>query len=183
MKPLIKSLAGLGCALFLTAGDQADPPESVITNVDLILTNGRVVTVDSAFSIHDTVVVDEGLIVETGTTALLGKYQADSLIDLEGKTLMPGLVDSHTHISGRPHRYIELSEVTSILEMQNLIRAKIAEIGEGEWITAYVYPCRGPQRSRQHAGADSGRHYVQHARSGRRRYRAGSGGTGHRHHS
>ena len=103
----------------------------------MILTNGKIVTVDSAFSIHDTVVVDDGKIVETGSNSLLAKYQAGSLIDLAGKTLMPGFVDSHTHIRGRPHRYIELSEVTSILEMQDLLRAKIAEIGEGEWITGY----------------------------------------------
>jgi len=137
MKAIIKSLFCSFCCLLLAACDQAEPPQTVITNVDLILTNGKIVTVDSAFSIHDTVVVDDGKIVETGSNSLLGKYQAGSLIDLAGKTLMPGFVDSHTHIRGRPHRYIELSEVTSILEMQDLLRAKIAEIGEGEWITGY----------------------------------------------
>ena len=137
MKAIIKSLFCSFCCLLLAACDQAEPPQSVITDVDLILTNGKIVTVDSAFSIHDTVVVDDGKIVETGSNSLLGKYQAGSLIDLAGKTLMPGFVDSHTHIRGRPHRYIELSEVTSILEMQDLLRAKIAEIGEGEWITGY----------------------------------------------
>lgn len=137
MKAIIKSLFCSFCCLLLAACDQAEPPQSVITDVDLILTNGKIVTVDSAFSIHDTVVVDDGKIVETGSNSLLAKYQAGSLIDLAGKTLMPGFVDSHTHIRGRPHRYIELSEVTSILEMQDLLRAKIAEIGEGEWITGY----------------------------------------------
>lgn len=137
MKAIIKSLFCSFCCLLLAACDQAEPPQSVITDVDLILTNGKIVTVDSAFSIHDTVVVDDGKIVETGSNSLLAKYQASSLIDLAGKTLMPGFVDSHTHIRGRPHRYIELSEVTSILEMQDLLRAKIAEIGEGEWITGY----------------------------------------------
>lgn len=137
MKAITKSLLCSFCCLLLAACDQAKPPQTVITDVDLILTNGKIVTVDSAFSIHDTVVVDDGKIVETGSNSLLGKYQAGSLIDLAGKTLMPGFVDSHTHIRGRPHRYIELSEVTSILEMQDLLRAKIAEIGEGEWITGY----------------------------------------------
>ena len=50
---------------------------------------------------------------------------------------MPGFNDSHTHLRGRPQRYIELGDVSSIAEIQDLIRSKISEIGEGEWITGY----------------------------------------------
>ena len=114
---------------------QAVLPENM--EVDLILTNGKVLTVDDNFSIHNTVVVNEGLIVETGDSNLASRYDAQQVVDLEGKVLMPGFNDSHTHIRGRPLRYIELSEVTSIVEIQELIQAKIAEIGEGEWITGY----------------------------------------------
>ena len=137
MKTLIKYLVGISWLLILTACSPAETPPVSLVNVDLILTNGKVVTVDSAFSIHDTVVVDEGKVVETGSAALLEKYQADSLVDLQGKTLMPAFVDSHTHIRGRPNRYIELREVTSIGEMQDVLRAKAAQLGEGDWITGY----------------------------------------------
>jgi predicted amidohydrolase YtcJ len=138
-------IALLLCAtFFLGACDQAARPAqpsssqgSPIKTVDMILTNGKVLTVDNQFSIHNTVIVDAGLIVETGTAALLENYQSDNKINLAGKTLMPGFIDSHTHIRGRPQRYIELSEVTSITEIQDLIRAKVKEIGEGEWITGY----------------------------------------------
>jgi hypothetical protein len=105
--------------------------------VDLILTNGKVLTVDGNFSIHNTVVVDDGRIVATGGSELANRYESDRLVDLEGKTLMPGFIDSHIHIRGRPQRYIELSEVESIAEIQALISAKVEEIGEGEWITGY----------------------------------------------
>ena len=107
------------------------------TNVDLILTNGKVLTVDSEFSIRNTVVIDDGIIVETGDAGLAQKYTSQKTVDLEGKVIMPGFNDSHTHIRGRPQRYIELGKVTSILEIQKLISNKIAEIGEGEWITGY----------------------------------------------
>lgn len=117
--------------------DAGAAPLTAATPVDLILTNGKVVTVDADFSIHDTVVVNDGLIVETGGRALLDRYDAAETVDLEGKMLMPGFVDSHIHIRGRPRRYIELSEVESISEIQDLIRAKVEEIGEGEWITGY----------------------------------------------
>ena len=107
------------------------------TNVDLILTNGKVLTVDSEFSIRNTVVIDDGLIIETGDAGLTQKYKSQKIVNLEGKVLMPGFNDSHTHIRGRPQRYIELGKVTSILEIQELISNKIAAIGEGEWITGY----------------------------------------------
>ena len=102
------------------------PPLEVI-QVDSILSNGKIVTVDEEFSIHNVVVVDDGRIVETGDQSLLGKYQATTEIDLQGKTVLPGFIDSHTHIRGRPERYIELSEVSSIAEIQALIRAKAEE--------------------------------------------------------
>ncbi|MFM1896227.1 MAG: hypothetical protein RLZZ385_1301 [Pseudomonadota bacterium] len=138
------TLAGLLTALLtLTACGQPEAPATPtqpvasLPAVDLILTNGKVVTVDGDFSIRDTVVVDDGLIVATGDGSLLNQYQAGSVVDLGGKTLMPGFIDSHTHIRGRPLRYIELGEVTSIAQMQELIRAKVAQLGEGEWITGY----------------------------------------------
>jgi len=105
--------------------------------VDLLLHNGKIVSVDEDFSIHEAIVVDEGLIVELGDASLLDKYEAATVTDLAGKTLMPGFIDSHTHISGDPLRYIDLTEVTSIAEIQDLIRAKAIELGEGEWITGY----------------------------------------------
>jgi predicted amidohydrolase YtcJ len=112
--------------------------ESVIKiPADLILSNGKVVSVDEEFSIHSTIVVSDGKVVELGDASLLDKYEAVTVRDLDGKTLIPGFIDSHTHISGDPQRYINLSEITSIAEMQDLIRAKAEELGAGEWITGY----------------------------------------------
>lgn len=110
---------------------------AVDQDVDLILTNGKVLTVDEQFSIHNTVIVNEGRIVATGDARLASQYSSSNIVDLEGKVVMPGFNDSHTHIRGRPQRYIELGDVTSIAEIQALISAKIEEIGEGEWITGY----------------------------------------------
>jgi len=126
--------------LLLTAcGGQETAPEEIPTagEVDLVLTNGKVFVADADFSIVNTVVVNDGLIVASGDDSLLDRYDAAETVDLEGKLLIPGFIDSHTHIRGRPQRYIELGEVTSIAEIQELISAKIEEIGEGEWITGY----------------------------------------------
>jgi len=134
-------LAMLALASCQPAQDQAqsetETEETPRTAVDLVLTNGKIVTSDETFTIANTVVVNEGLIVEVGAADIVDKYDAANLVDLQGKTLMPGFIDSHTHIRGRPLRYIELGEVTSISEMQRLIRIKADELGTGEWITGY----------------------------------------------
>ncbi len=137
MKTITKSLGLLVLTATLFACDQAEEPMAPAMPVDLILTNGKIATVDDAFSIANTIVVHEGKIVETGDSSLLEKYQGESTVDLEGKTVLPGFIDSHTHIRGRPRRFIELSKVTSIAEMQELIYAKTQQLGEGEWITGY----------------------------------------------
>jgi len=135
-KTLLHWLALPAVSLLLAACSEPATDNSA-ESVDLILTNGKVVTVDADFSIVDTLVVNDGLIVATGGSELLSRYEAAEVVDLGGGMLMPGFVDSHTHIRGRPQRYIELGDVTSIAEIQDLIRAKVAEIGEGEWITGY----------------------------------------------
>ena len=63
-------------------------------------------TVDHEFSIQNTVVVDNGIIVETGGTELALKYQSDEIVDLGGKVVMPGFNDSHTFIFGGDHNVI-----------------------------------------------------------------------------
>ena len=140
MKDIVRN--GILLILFATllSCGQSEPDQTsvpVATQVDLILTNAKIITVDDNFSIQNTVAVDEGLIVATGGQSLLDEYQSELTVDLQGKTLMPGFIDSHTHIRGRPQRYIELGDVSSITEIQSLIRAKANELGEGEWVTGY----------------------------------------------
>jgi predicted amidohydrolase YtcJ len=118
-------------AAILLSGCAAPEP------VDLLLHNGKIVTADDAFSIHQAVAVRDGRIVEVGSDDLVSRYEATRTIDLGGRTVLPGFVDSHIHISGSPRREIDLRETASIRQLQDQVRAKVAELGEGEWITGY----------------------------------------------
>ena len=141
-KPIISTVFTLAMLALMSCQPeqqqaQSEETQEARTAVDLILSNGKIVTVDEVFTIADTVVVNDGRILAVGDAAIADKYQAATLVDLQGKTLMPGFIDSHTHIRGRPQRYIELGEVTSIAEMQRLIRIKADVLGPREWITGY----------------------------------------------
>jgi predicted amidohydrolase YtcJ len=70
-------------------------------HVDLIVHHARIYTVDSAFSTAGAMAVKDGKIVATGTDdELLGRYNADSMVDAGGNAVFPGFIDAHAHFVG-----------------------------------------------------------------------------------
>ncbi|HET8809251.1 MAG TPA: amidohydrolase, partial [Flavobacteriaceae bacterium] len=68
---------------------------------DLLVINAKVYTVDDQFSVVEAFVVKEGKIVATGTTEeIQQKYRSEKILDAEGKTILPGLIDAHAHFLG-----------------------------------------------------------------------------------
>lgn len=107
------------------------------TPVDLIFTGGTIAIVDDEFTLAETLVVSDGRVVAVGDESLLDAYQATRTVDLGGRLVLPGFNDTHTHIRGRADRHIELGGITSLSEIDALVRAKVDQLGEGEWITGY----------------------------------------------
>lgn len=105
--------------------------------VDTILHNGKIATIDAGLSIQSAVAIKDDRIVAVGSEQLLTEFVAPTTINLEGRFVMPGFIDSHTHLRGNPERYIDLTETTSIEEIKDLVRDKVQEIGAGEWVTGY----------------------------------------------
>ena len=68
---------------------------------DLILIEGKIVTVDDEDSLVEAVAIKNGKIVATGTSDEISNLAGSKtrIVDLEGKTAMPGIIDSHTHPS------------------------------------------------------------------------------------
>lgn len=120
--------------VLLGCGDTVDETR---TPVDTILHNGKVVTIDAGMSVQSAVAVSGDRIVAVGDEALLTKYSAGNTIDLGGKILMPGFIDSHTHIRGQPERHVDLTGTRSIGELKTLVSDKAAVLGPGEWISGY----------------------------------------------
>ena len=105
--------------------------------VDLIIHAGQVLTVDAAFSVRSAVAVRGGKIVATGGEDLLDRYSAATVIDLHGRTLLPGFIDTHLHPIPIGPSDVNPLVAHSIVEIQAMLRAKAAELGPGKWITGY----------------------------------------------
>ena len=102
---------------------------------DLVLFNGKVLTVDDAFSIREAIVIKDGRIVAVGGNELRNRYTAARTIDLKGRTVMPGFHDTHIHLRGNSRRYVDLNDTTSLTQLKEQVNEKAKELGRGEWIT------------------------------------------------
>jgi len=102
---------------------------------DLILFNGKIVTVDNAFSIREAIVIKDGKVLAVGGNELRNRYTAARTIDLGGRTVLPGFCDTHIHLRGNSRRYIDFRETKSLTELKQQVSEKARELGRGEWIT------------------------------------------------
>lgn len=104
---------------------------------DLILINGKVITVDVKDSIAQAVAIHDGKITVVGSNDEIRNLapKGARVIDLHGLTITPGLIDTHCHFDETSVLYdITLSEVTSIKDVVELVRKKAATLKPGEWI-------------------------------------------------
>jgi predicted amidohydrolase YtcJ len=68
---------------------------------DAIFYNGKIYTVDSAFSMAESFAVKDGKIAGVGTNEeIVYRFSAENKIDLNGKTVYPGFYDAHCHFFG-----------------------------------------------------------------------------------
>jgi predicted amidohydrolase YtcJ len=147
MKPLILSSAVLVLALVYGSHPREVEVKAAepLLAADLVISNAKVVTVDSKFSVTDAIAVRDGKIVALGADAKKLTGPGTRVIDAAGKTLLPGLYDSHVHPVGAA-----LSEagnplplLRSIPEVLDYIRKKAAATPEGQWIVIqYAFPTR-----------------------------------------
>jgi len=105
---------------------------------DVVLHGGKVITVDEAFSIHQAVAITGNRISFVGSSAgaLRLVDAATRVIDLRGRTLMPGLVDGHAHMDreGLKSVFPSLAGARSIAEVKARIAGLAAKAAPGTWI-------------------------------------------------
>jgi predicted amidohydrolase YtcJ len=105
----------------------------------LLLTNGRIHTMDARRTVVSRVRIADGRVVEVGEAASTAGGCTDT-IDLRGRTVIPGMIDNHFHVQlvgSRPgYETRTLETAFSIAEVQDEIRERAKGVPEGAFITA-----------------------------------------------
>ena len=125
--------AATGGPTFATPGNgNSDGP------ADLILYNGKIHTMDDRDSVVSAIKIKNGRIVAVGGNANTGN--AEKKIDLGGRTVIPGLIESHVHLlslANRPgYHTAEWELAADIPELLTILAARVKDVPEGQFITA-----------------------------------------------
>ena len=105
---------------------------------DLILSNGRFYTLDSENTVAQAVAIKEGRIVAVGEGTAVDELAGPRIrkLDLNGRTVIPGIFDSHHHLMsvGAKLSSIRLDECRSLEEVMELVRERARITAPGDWI-------------------------------------------------
>lgn len=134
-RPSLKNLGVV--ALVLCFAHQ--PASAQSDTVDLILHSGNIVTLDPLRPRADAVAIDDGIIVATGDgeTMLARRGEDTEVIDLGGRTVIPGLNDSHSHVvrGGRFYNTeLRWDGVGSLAHAVDMVAEQAERTPDGQWV-------------------------------------------------
>jgi predicted amidohydrolase YtcJ len=115
-----------------------------LNTADLVVLNGNVLTQDESLATAEALAVKDGRFVAVGSSDDISNLVAQGrteVIDAGGMTVLPGLIDAHSHPS-----YVGLSELKnvntnlgSIARIKQALRERAAQTPPGEWIVGFMY--------------------------------------------
>lgn len=105
---------------------------------DLVVQGGTIYTVDESNPEVEAVAVKDGLIIFTGSQSEVAPYIAEEtkVINLDGKVMTPGFIETHGHLMGLGHSELnlDLSGIANYDEMVSMVEDAVKEAAPGEWI-------------------------------------------------
>ena len=106
---------------------------------DLILSNGKIVTVDDRFTIAQAVAIKGNRIVAVGANQEMDRLAAPNArrINLRGRTVIPGLIDNHNHLLRAATTWpleLRFDGVGTRKKAIEMIRARAKQVGPGQWL-------------------------------------------------
>jgi predicted amidohydrolase YtcJ len=138
-RPITPSILGLFCSLLFALIAAAAPCQ----DADLIVRDAHIVTMDSAHPSITAMAIRDGRILAVGGDQEISgcASKRTSVVDLRGKTILPGLIDVHTHAmewaKGILRKQLDVTypKVHTIADIVTMVRERVSETAKGKWIT------------------------------------------------
>ena len=141
--------------MFFAASASSALAASLDPAPDIILLDGKIVTVNDEFAIVEAVAIKDGRFVGVGDNQEIGDLagRETEVIDLEGRTVVPGFIDGHAHMDreGLKFIYPALDGARSVDDVLGIIEREVNGKNPGEWVITmplgdYPYFYGGPER-------------------------------------
>ena len=137
----MKQVAAIIILAVLASCNSVTQPDSI---ADLVLTNGRVVTVDAERPEAEAIAVMGDTIAAVGTSAEIAAFIGEDtrVIDLDGKLAIPGFIEGHGHFLGlgQAQMILDLTKASSWEDIVAMVAEAVGEADSGEWITFHCPP-------------------------------------------
>ena len=105
---------------------------------DTLLFNGQLLTMDAQMSVQQAIAIRDTRIQAVGDNETLrAAAQADThIIDLQGRTVIPGIIDVHAHLDREGLKNLQpgLEGVRSIVDILDMIKREVSMTAPGEWV-------------------------------------------------
>ena len=107
-------------------------------SADLALINTNIKTMNPKQPTAQALAITKNKIIKVGTTKQISKLIGENtkVLNFEGKTVIPGLIDTHIHVAdfGRCLMWLDLTSASSIGDLQSLLKEKVVQVVAGKWI-------------------------------------------------
>lgn len=107
-------------------------------SADLALINANIKTMNPEQPTAQALAITKNKIVKVGTNKQISKLIGENtkVLNFDGKTVIPGLIDTHIHVAdfGRCLMWLDLTSALSIGDLQNLLKEKAVQTVAGKWI-------------------------------------------------
>lgn len=117
----------------------------MLMKADFVFINGEVVTVDQNNRIVESVAVKENKIIAVGSNKEVQKYitEGTSIIDLNGKSLLPGFIDAHLHLTIYGTNLLGVSciapHIQSLKDIFIDLHKQVKKVPKGQWVRAWGF--------------------------------------------
>jgi predicted amidohydrolase YtcJ len=133
-KCLIAGAIAIGASVLPAVAQQSNPNAPQV-----VLTGGKILTLDGQSTIAQALAIRDGKILAVGSDAAIKPLAGPQtrVIDLAGKSVVPGLIDTHAHFkaAGLGDYVVNLGGAKDVAGALDLIRAFVAKKQPGAWIT------------------------------------------------